>query len=100
MCRRAVRSTFNLQQQLPGHLSFQVNYVGAKTTRLEVNHNLNLLPAQYYNQGPAGITYLNTPVANPLAGRSRPTQTLTAARFCGASGRLWWAGGFFRGSES
>lgn len=73
---RSAQYTFNVEQQLPGKLSVQVNYVGSKATRLEVSHNLDLLPAQYYNQGPAGITYINTTLPNPMAGLIPTNSTL------------------------
>jgi hypothetical protein len=76
---RSAQYTFNVQQQLPGKLSVQVNYVGSKATRLEVSHNLNLLPAQYYNQGVAGINYINTSLPNPLAGKIPTNSTLNSA---------------------
>ena len=55
-------------KQLPGRLVVQLGYVGDRPTHLEVNHNIDLLPAQYYNQGAAGVTYLTTSVHNPMAG--------------------------------
>jgi hypothetical protein len=64
---RAAEYTFNVQQQFPGNFSLQVAYVGSKPTRLEVNHNIDLLPARYYNQGVAGLNYLTAAVPNPLA---------------------------------
>jgi len=60
--------TLNVQRQLPGRLVVQVGYVGARPTHLEVNHNIDILPAQYYNQGAAEVTYLNASVTNPMAG--------------------------------
>ncbi len=60
--------TFNVQRQLPGQLVVQVGYIGARPTHLEVNHNINVLPAKYYNQGAAEVTYLNAAVPNPMAG--------------------------------
>lgn len=72
---KSAQWTVNLQQQFPGNLNFQIAYVGARPTRLEVNHDINVLPQQYYSTAPdlasqaANVTYLNTPVANPLAGQ-------------------------------
>ena len=60
--------TLNVQQQLPGSLVVQVAYVGARPTHLEVNHNINILPANLYNLGAAEVTYLTTPVTDPLKG--------------------------------
>lgn len=65
---RSASYTFNVQQQLPNGVALQVGYVGARATRLEVSHNINFLPSQYYNQGSAGVTYLNSKVPNPMAG--------------------------------
>jgi hypothetical protein len=76
---RIAQYTANIQQQFPGKFSLQVAYVGSKGTRLEVSHNLNLLPAQYYNQGPAGITYINTQVPNPMAGKIPLNSSLNGA---------------------
>ena len=66
---RDTQFTLNVQRQLPGNLVMQVGYVGARPTRLEVNHNINLLPAQYYNQGAAEAATLNAAVTNPMAGK-------------------------------
>jgi hypothetical protein len=65
---RTADYTLNLQQQFAGNLALQIGYVGARPTRLDVSHNINFLPAQYYNQGSAEVTYLNNKVPNPLAG--------------------------------
>ena len=66
---RMTQFTLNLQQQLPDSLVVQVAYVGGRPTHLEVNHNINLLPATDYNLGAAEVTYLTTPVPNnPLHG--------------------------------
>ncbi len=69
----------SVQQQFPGNVALQIAYVGQRPTRLEVNHNINVLPAQYYNQGAAEITYLNTAVPNPMAGKIPLSTTLNAA---------------------
>ncbi|MBO0912002.1 MAG: carboxypeptidase regulatory-like domain-containing protein, partial [Acidobacteria bacterium] len=76
---RTTDFTLNIQQQLPGNLSFQVGYFGARPTRLEVNHNINFLPAQYYNLGSAEVTYLNGTVPNPMAGQIPGNSTLNAS---------------------
>jgi hypothetical protein len=65
---RAAEYTLNIQQQLPWNTALQVAYVGSRPTRLEVSKNINALPGQYYNQGAAEATYLNTQVPNPMAG--------------------------------
>jgi hypothetical protein len=71
--------TLNLQRQFPGSLVVQLGYVGARPTHLEVNHNINILPAQYYNQGSSEVTVLNAAVANPMAGLIPQSTTLNAA---------------------
>lgn len=66
--------TLNVQQQFPGDLVLQLGYVGNRATRLEVNHNINVLPQQYYSSSTdyaanlANQTYLNTTVPNPMHG--------------------------------
>ncbi|MGA7156167.1 MAG: carboxypeptidase-like regulatory domain-containing protein [Acidobacteriaceae bacterium] len=65
---RAAEYTLNVQERLPYHIALQVGYVGSRPTRLEVSKNINALPAQYYNQGAAEVTYLTTKVPNPMAG--------------------------------
>lgn len=76
---RSADYTLNIQQQLPGNLALQVGYVGARPTRLDVNHNINVLPAQYYNLGSAEVTYLNGNVPNPMAGKIPNNATLNGA---------------------
>jgi hypothetical protein len=80
---RAAEYTLNIQQQLPYNIALQVGYVGSRATRLEVSRNINALPAMYYNQGSAEVTYLNNKVANPMAGQFASTYannaTLNAA---------------------
>ena len=81
---RAAEYTLNIQQQLPYHIALQVGYVGSRPTRLEVSgYNINTVPTQYFNQGSAEVTYLNTKVANPMAGHFASTYanngTLNAA---------------------
>lgn len=70
---RAAEYTLNIQQQLPYNIALQVGYVGSRPTRLEVSKNINALPAKYYNQGAAEVTYLNNKVANPMAGQFAST---------------------------
>ena len=76
---RMTQFTLNVQQQLPGSLVVQVGYVGARPTHLEVNHNINILPATYYNQGAAEVGVLNAAVANPMAGKIPQSTTYNAA---------------------
>ncbi|HEX4039498.1 MAG TPA: TonB-dependent receptor [Acidobacteriaceae bacterium] len=65
---RSAEYTLNVQQQFHGDFALQIAYVGARPTRLEVNHNINFLPTQYYNLGAAEVAYLNANVTNPMAG--------------------------------
>ena len=69
----------SVQQQFAGNIALQIAYVGSRASRLEVNHNINVLPAQYYNQGPAQIALLNRSVPNPMAGKIPQSTTLNAA---------------------
>ncbi len=67
---RAAEYTLNIQQQLPYNVALQVGYFGSRPTRLEVTgYNINTVPASYFNQGSAEVTYLTTKVANPMAGQ-------------------------------
>jgi hypothetical protein len=66
---KSAQYSASVQQQFPGNIALQIAYVGTRPTRLEVNHNINVLPLQYYNQGQAEVTYLNTAVPNPMAGK-------------------------------
>jgi hypothetical protein len=77
---RMTQFTLNVQQQLPDSLVVQVAYVGGRPTHLEVNHNINLLPATYYNQGAAEVGVLNASVANPMAGLIPQSTTYNAAK--------------------
>jgi hypothetical protein len=76
---KSAQYSASVQQQFLGNFALQIAYVGARPTRLEVNHNINVLPAQYYNQGAAEVTYLNAAVPNPLAGQIPLSTTLNAA---------------------
>ncbi len=58
----------SVQTQLPANMVLQIAYVGNKASQLEINKSINALPAQYYNQGAAGVTFLQTQVPNPMAG--------------------------------
>lgn len=77
---KSAEYSVSIQQQLPNNLALQVAYVGTRPTRLEVNHNINVLPRQYYDQGAAGVTFLNTTVANPMAGKFSGTTSLNNAK--------------------
>jgi hypothetical protein len=77
---KSVQQSLSIQQQFPGSIALQVAYVGARPTRLEVNHNINVLPAQYYNQGGAEVNYLNASVTNPMAGLFPGTSGLNAPK--------------------
>jgi hypothetical protein len=76
---RTADYTLNLQQQFPGSFALQIGYVGARPTRLDVNHNINFLPSQYYNLGSAEVAVLNGNVANPMAGKIPNNTTLNGA---------------------
>jgi Carboxypeptidase regulatory-like domain len=71
---RAAEYTLNIQRQLPYNIALQVGYVGSRPTRLEVSgYNINTVPTSYFNQGSVEVTYLNTKVANPMAGQFAST---------------------------
>jgi hypothetical protein len=76
---KSVQYSASVQQEFPGSFALQIAYVGARPTRLEVNHNINVLPAQYYNQGAAEVGYLNAAVPNPMAGQIPQSTTLNAS---------------------
>ncbi|HEY4355103.1 MAG TPA: TonB-dependent receptor [Acidobacteriaceae bacterium] len=76
---KSVQYSASVQQQFPGNFALQIAYVGARPTRLEVNHNINQLPAQYYNQGYQEVAFLNAAVANPMAGKFTGTTSLNNA---------------------
>lgn len=71
--------TVSMQTQLPANMVLQTAYAGNKTWDWGINNNINALPAQYYNQGSGGITYLQTSVHNPMAGQISASGTLNAA---------------------
>jgi hypothetical protein len=66
---KSAQYSVSVQQQFPGNIALSIAYVGTRPTRLEVNHNINVLPQQYYDQGASEVNFLNTAVANPLAGQ-------------------------------
>jgi hypothetical protein len=76
---RTADFTLNIQQQLPGNVALQISYVGARPTRLEVSHNINFLPEQYYNLGSSEVSYLNAKVPNPMAGKIPNNATLNGS---------------------
>jgi hypothetical protein len=76
---KSVQYTASVQQQFPGNLVLQIAYVGTRPTRLEVNHNINILPAKYYNLGGAEVNILNAAAPNPMAGKFTGTTGLNAA---------------------
>jgi hypothetical protein len=83
---KSAQYSLSIQQEFPGSVALQVAYVGAKPTRLEVNHNINVLPSQYYNQGGAEVNYLNTTVTNPMAGLfGASSPTLNGAKIAQAN---------------
>jgi hypothetical protein len=73
---KSAQYSASVQQQFPGRVALQVAYVGSRPTRLEVNHNINVLPQQYYDQGAAQVTFLNAAVLNPMAGKFTGTTGL------------------------
>lgn len=76
---RSAQYTISVQRQLPWRMAAQIAYVGNHAYDLEVGHNINFLPARYYNQGVAGVSYLNAEVANPMAGLIPNNSTLNGA---------------------
>jgi Carboxypeptidase regulatory-like domain len=75
---KSAQYSASVQQQFAGNLVLQIAYIGARPTRLEVNHNINVLPTQYYNQGAAEVGVLNAAVPNPMAGQIPQSTTLNA----------------------
>lgn len=71
--------TVSEQTQLPLKVSLQVAYSGNRSWSLENTQSINPLPENYYNHGQAGITYLQTQVANPMAGLIPTNATLNGA---------------------
>jgi hypothetical protein len=76
---RNLQWTVSEQTQLPLNLTLQVAYAGNHTWEWENSYNINALPANYYNNGQAGITYLQNPVTNPMAGLIPTNSTLNGA---------------------
>lgn len=75
---KSMQYSASAQTQLPGNVVLQLAYMGTRPSQLEVIRNINTIPAQYYNQGIAGVTYMNATVPNPLAGKI-PGTSLNAA---------------------
>jgi hypothetical protein len=71
--------TLSMQTQLPANLVLQLAYAGNKTWDWGVNNNINVLPAQYELNTPANDTYMNTKVANPMAGLIPTASSLNGA---------------------
>ncbi|MCU1321092.1 MAG: Cna domain protein [Acidobacteriaceae bacterium] len=76
---KSAQYSVSVQQEFPGKIALQVAYVGSRPTRLEVNHNINILPSNYYDQGSAEVSFLNAAVANPMAGKFTGTTSLNSA---------------------
>ena len=62
---KIMQYSVSVQTQLPANLVLQIAYVGNKASQLEINKSINALPAQYYNQGAAGVTFLQTAGSEP-----------------------------------
>lgn len=77
---RSAQYTLSVQRQFVGNLAVQVAYMGTRPTRLEVNHNINVLPQKYYDGGSTEVTYLTTSVSNPMAGLIPNNGTLNGAK--------------------
>jgi hypothetical protein len=69
---RVFRWEYGLQHELPRGFLLNVDYVGNKTYRLEINRNLNALPDQYLSTSPfrdnPNNSYLTGTVSNPFYG--------------------------------
>lgn len=76
---RSAQYTVSIQRQLPWRLAAQIAYVGNHAYDLDVTHNINFLPKRYYNQGAAGVRYLNAEVPNPMAGKIPNNSTLNGS---------------------
>jgi hypothetical protein len=65
------RWELGLQQELKGY-SFEMNYIGSKTTHVEFTRNINALPLQYWStlrvRDDARNNYLSANISNPLRG--------------------------------
>jgi hypothetical protein len=54
---KIMQYSVSVQTQLPANMVLQIAYVGNKASQLEINKNIDVLPAQYFNQGSTGVTY-------------------------------------------
>jgi len=66
---KSTQYSISVQQGFGGGLALQIAYIGTRASRLEVNHNINIVPTQYWNQGGTGANFLNAAVTNPMAGQ-------------------------------
>ncbi len=68
----AERWDFDLQQEFPAHILFEVGYVGEHGVHGGVTRNINYVPASYLNVGqsrdPVVYPFLTANVANPFRG--------------------------------
>ena len=68
----AQRWLFGLERELPSGIVLEVDYVGNRTTRLNVNRELNYAPQQYLSTSPvrdnARIAFLSQTFPNPFGG--------------------------------
>ena len=64
---KSTQYTASVQQAFGNGFATQIAYVGQRPSSLEVNHNIDIVPAQCWNQGGVGAKYLNAAVANPMA---------------------------------
>jgi hypothetical protein len=66
------RWSFGLQQELPAQFLLESSYVGSRGTRLNIDRNINVTPAQYLSRSPVrdttAINYLSQSFPNPFAG--------------------------------
>jgi len=76
---KSTQYSASVQQELPGNVALQIAYAGARPDRLEVSHNINAVPAQYWNQGGTGANFLNASVTNPMAGKFSGSTSLNNA---------------------
>jgi hypothetical protein len=72
---KQLRWQIGFQRELPGGWTFEAAYVGNRGTDIEINRNLNALPAQYLNRDnartPAQVAnnaFLTAQVPNPFRG--------------------------------
>ena len=66
------RWSFSIQRELPSRSLFEVTYVGNRSTRLNIDRELNFTPAQFLSTSPERdqntINYLSAQVSNPFRG--------------------------------